>query len=208
MRKMEKWMTMIRKKLHIRKAVKKGRPGYLEYKLQMEILRTVIYFAIVAALFWLGYSQTHSNQNLLTVVAVVGCLPASKALVGVITRLPHRSMEKRLVREIREKSASLTMIYDLVLTSKEKIMPVECIAISGDKILGYTSSDKVDTAYAVKFVKEILAQNQISKTNMQLLHQYGDFLSHLEKMNKAVEGKESPKEQERQIANVILNISL
>ena len=61
----------------------KGEPGYLDYKRKAEIIRTVIYFALVAAIFILGYSQAHTRLNLMTVVAVLGCLPASKALVGV-----------------------------------------------------------------------------------------------------------------------------
>lgn len=60
------------------KKVEKGKPGYLNYKKKAEILRTVIYFAIVAAIFLLGYTQTHTRLNLMTVVAVLGCLPASK----------------------------------------------------------------------------------------------------------------------------------
>ena len=66
------------------KKVEKGLPGYLDYKKKVEIIRTVIYFGIVAAIFFLGYFQTDTRLNLLTVVAVLGCLPASKALVGVI----------------------------------------------------------------------------------------------------------------------------
>ena len=75
------------------KKVEKGKPGYLNYKKKAEILRTVIYFAIVAAIFLLGYTQTHTRLNLMTVVAVLGCLPASKALVGVITRFPYPSID-------------------------------------------------------------------------------------------------------------------
>lgn len=54
------------------KKVEKGKPGYLNYKKKAEILRTVIYFAIVAAIFLLGYTQTHTRLNLMTVVAVLG----------------------------------------------------------------------------------------------------------------------------------------
>lgn len=50
------------------KKVEKGKPGYLNYKKKAEILRTVIYFAIVAAIFLLGYTQTHTRLNLMTVV--------------------------------------------------------------------------------------------------------------------------------------------
>ena len=65
------------------KKIQKGKPGYLNYKRKVEILRTVIYFVIVLAIFALGYWQTHTRLNLLTVVAILGCLPASKALVGL-----------------------------------------------------------------------------------------------------------------------------
>ena len=54
------------------KKIQKGKPGYLNYKRKVEILRTVIYFAIVLAIFALGYWQTHTRLNLLTVVAILG----------------------------------------------------------------------------------------------------------------------------------------
>lgn len=53
------------------KKIQKGKPGYLNYKRKVEILRTVIYFAIVLAIFALGYWQTHTRLNLLTVVAIL-----------------------------------------------------------------------------------------------------------------------------------------
>ena len=53
------------------KKIQKGKPGYLNYKRKVEILRTVIYFVIVLAIFALGYWQTHTRLNLLTVVGDV-----------------------------------------------------------------------------------------------------------------------------------------
>lgn len=105
------------------KKQKKGTPGYLEYKKKIEIIRTIIYFLLVAAVYLLGYSQTHSNKNLLTVVAVVGCLPACKALVGVITRLPYPSINPERAREVKELCPHMTVVFDLVVTSRDKIMP-------------------------------------------------------------------------------------
>ena len=75
------------------KRIEKGTPGYLDYKKKVEIIRTVIYFLLVAAIFTLGYVQTKTRSNLLTVVAILGCLPAAKALVGVITTVRRRSEE-------------------------------------------------------------------------------------------------------------------
>ena len=66
------------------KKTEKGNAGYLNYKRKIEIIRTLAYFGIVIAMLLLGYFQTGTKLNLLT-VAIVGCLPASKALQGYYT---------------------------------------------------------------------------------------------------------------------------
>ncbi len=72
----------------------KGNAGYLNYKRKIEIIRTLAYFGIVIAILLLGYFQTGTKLNLLTVVAIVGCLPASKALQELLHAfLIVRSME-------------------------------------------------------------------------------------------------------------------
>ena len=102
------------------KRIEKGTPGYLDYKKKVEIIRTVIYFLLVAAIFTLGYVQTKTRSNLLTVVAILGCLPAAKALVGVITRFPYASVDQKLVHEVDTKAPHTTRVYDLVLTTRGK----------------------------------------------------------------------------------------
>ena len=59
----------------------KGTSGYLRTQKNYEILRTVLYFAISLSLFIAGRVTTGSRENLLTIVAVLGCLPACKSLV-------------------------------------------------------------------------------------------------------------------------------
>ena len=191
------------------KKCEKGTPGYLEDKLKAEILRTILYFLLVAAVYLLGYSQTGSNKNLLTVVAVVGCLPACKTLVGVITRIPHRSVKPELVKEVTEKCPHLYLLFELVVTSTEKIMPIDVIVISGDKVFGYTSDAKVDLDYAAKHIKNILVQNHFQDVSIKLMNQYKGFLARAEGLeNIAAVEKEDKKAHELKIANVIMNISL
>lgn len=187
----------------------KGTPGYLREKLKIEILRTAVYFAIVIAVFLLGYSQTHSKKNLLTVVAVVGCLPACKALVGVITRIPYKTVDPALADEIAAKSPHLTVIYDLVVTSTEKIMPIDCMVISHEKVFGYTSGKKVDLQETAAYLRKMLRQNDLPGVSVKMYDQYKSFLSIVEGLeNIAAVEKADTKEAERQTAHVIMNISL
>ena len=187
----------------------KGNPGYLHEKLKMEILRTLLYFAIVAGVFFLGYSQTHTRKNLLTVVAVVGCLPASKALVGVLTRIPYHTIDGALAQEIAAKTPHLTVIYDLILTSTEKIMPIDCMVIFGNTVFGYTSGKKVNPQYATSHVREMLRQSEMTGISVKIFDQYQTFLTRVEGLeNIAAVEKESPTGCEQRIAELILNLSL
>ena len=65
--------------------LEKGQPGYIKARKLRYLMLAVAEFAIVAAVFILGYMQTGSRMNLFTVAAAVGCLPAAKMLVEFIT---------------------------------------------------------------------------------------------------------------------------
>ncbi|MCU6746661.1 hypothetical protein OCV51_03140 [Faecalicatena acetigenes] len=191
------------------KRVQKGTPGFLDYKRKVEILRTIIYFGIVLLIFLLGYSQTHTRLNMLTVVAVLGCLPASKALVGVISRFPYHSVKEKLVKEVKAVTTHLTVGYDMIITSREKIMPIDCIVISGHTVFGYTHYSKVNVQEASRYIRSILVENQFSNANVKILNQYKAFLARAEGLNNiaAVEKKDT-KETEARILHTILNISM
>ena len=191
------------------KKTEKGTPGYLSHKKHMEIIRTIIYFGIVAAIFFLGYFQTKTRLNLLTVVAVLGCLPAAKALVGVIVRLPYRSADRKIVADLSEKAGHLTTCYDLVLTSTEKIMAVDCIVVSGSTIFGYTHYEKTDPEETQKHIKNILSEHGFTGFTVRILREYKGFLGRAEGLDHiAAVGKADTSGQDRKICSLLLNVSL
>lgn len=189
--------------------IKKGNPGYIEKRKQNRILKTVLQFGIVIALLILGVAQTNTRLNLLTLVAVLGCLPASKSLVEVIMLFPHHSIEMAKADEIREKTSDITAVYDLVFTSEKHIMPVDCVVISDNTICGYASNKKTDIAFAEKHVKQILYANQFTNVSVKIFDNYNAFVSRAGEMNKlAAKAGEGIKKKEEKIQQIILNISL
>lgn len=88
------------------KKKEKGQPGYIKWRKEKYLIGTIAEFAVVIALVVLGYVQTKTKLNLLTVVAVVGCLPASKMLVEFITIAPHQSIEKDIYQGNRGESVT------------------------------------------------------------------------------------------------------
>ena len=95
----------------------KGQPGYVKARKQKYLLGAVVEFAIVIAIFVTGYIQTGSRLNLLTVVAVVGCLPAAKMLVEFITMAPYKSIEEAKYQELEEKAPLMQWLYPGTLSA-------------------------------------------------------------------------------------------
>ena len=119
--------------------ITKGMPGYIRDQKKKRILITILLFGISIAVFLTGYLTTHTRNNLLTIVAILGCLPAARSAVGMIMLLPYRSFEEEKVREVEAAAAGILSAYDMVLTSSEKVMPVDVLLISRHLICGYVS---------------------------------------------------------------------
>lgn len=189
--------------------IQKGQPGYIKARKMRYLIWSVSEFGIVAALLILGYTQTGSKLNLFTVIAVVGCLPASKMLVEFITMAPHRSIAPSVYKELEEKAPLLPRCYDMVLTSTEKVMPLTAVVVCGNTVCGYAESDKTDEAKCAAHIKKMLEKNGYSKMTVKIFHDYGKFLARAEGMNNiASVEKLQGRERETAVRDLILMLSM
>lgn len=187
----------------------RGTAGYLKSRKRVLTGKLLLECGIIAALLILGYTQTGTRKNLLTIVAVVGCLPVSKTAVLLLTILPYKTTARTIVADLEEKAALLTRVYDTVLTSTEKIMPVDCFVISGNTICGYASHKKADPAYTADFVKQFLKQEGYEGISVKIFQDYHAFLTRAEGMNKiASVEKARAKELEQALQGILVNISM
>ena len=149
--------------------ITKGMPGYIKDQKKKRILITILLFGISIAVFLTGYLTTHTRNNLLTIVAILGCLPAARSAVGMIMLLPYRSFEEEKVREVETAAAGILSAYDMVLTSSEKVMPVDVLLISRHLICGYVSRTKVPPAEVEAYLARILKENHYDKVTVKIL---------------------------------------
>lgn len=115
----------------------KGTKNYLNTQKKYEIIRTILYFAISISLFVAGYIQTGRRANLLSIVAVLGCLPASKSAVGAIMFLRFRSCGSEAAEEIERHVQGLSCLYDMVFTSYKKNYVVSHMTVCGNTVCGF-----------------------------------------------------------------------
>ena len=189
--------------------IEKGQPGYFKSERNKLLAHTLGEFGSVVILLIVGYVPNGTKLNMFTLIAILGCLPASKALVELITIFPYKTIDAQKAEEIKAKAPLLTTAYDMVLTSQEKIMPVDAIVISGGTICGYSKIKKIKPEETASYIKKMLQENHFDKVTVKIFPDYVAFLSRAEGMNSIAEiEREDNRKKERRIRKTILTLSM
>lgn len=168
----------------------KGTENYLNTQKKYEVARTLIYFGISAALFIAGILQTKSRLNLLTVVAVLGCLPASKSAVSAIMFLRFQSCAPECAKKIKAHSQGLAVLYDCVFTSYKKNFRVSHLAVRGNTICGYTEDAGFPENDFYQHIGDILKLDGHKEATVKIFVSLPKYLERLEQM-KSLEDEEA-----------------
>lgn len=119
---------------------KQGEYEYYHQKRNWEIIKTLIYFAVPLSLLAAGYFATGTKANLLTLVAVLGLLPASKSCVSMIMYIRYHGCSQEnyvLMKDILE---NFLHAYGFVFTSYKKTYEVAGCIVKNGYIYGYLTN--------------------------------------------------------------------
>ena len=79
--------------------IRKGDYGYFRAEKKKQLLITFLLFAVPLGIFFSAWAYHGSRLTIWTVISVVGCLPACKALVNLIMILRCRPLDESLYRK-------------------------------------------------------------------------------------------------------------
>jgi len=178
--------------------INKGEYGYISARKKMTVIRTVVFFALCAAVFAAGYITTGSRNNLLTIVAVLGCLPASKSLVNTIMFMRAKgcspSAHDTIISaytggwdDIQDETVGKKMLqaYDLYMTSYKTNYPVSHITVCGSMVTGLLENAGADTMRECeKHIDEHLKADGYKNITVKI---YSDPVKYTERLNKLSE---------------------
>ncbi len=168
----------------------KGTKNYLKSQKKYEIMRTVIYFAISLTLFIAGWVHTGSRENLLTIVAVLGCLPACKSTVDMIMFLRYAGCKPEHADAIETHREGLTDLYDLVFTAYDKNYRVSHMTVRGNTICGFTDDDKMDEQAFYKHLDALLKKDNFKDTSIKIFKDIKKYTDRMEQL-KALPAEEN-----------------
>ncbi len=183
---------------------KKGEFKYSSYKKRYELIKTIIMFALSISIYIMGYVSTGSNKNLLTIVAVLGLLPASKSLVSTIMNFRVHEAGDELREEIDRALNGLSGLYNIYFTSYDKNYFLLHLTVCGDDIIGLCESKDFDE----KSFKEHLDKHiKIEKLETGVIKVFDDSKLYIKRLGE-INSSDRNKEPDRKLYDLLLNISL
>lgn len=155
----------------------KGTKGYLKTQKKYEIVRTCLYFAISLSLFVAGIIATGDKMNLLTIVAVLGCLPACKSAVNMIMILRYKGCSLTDEEKLSALPKELTQLWDLVFTTYDKNYAVDHGVIHGNTVIFYTTHSKMDEQTLYTHLQNALVLDGIKNVSFKVFTDLDKYMA-------------------------------
>ena len=140
----------------------KGQKGYRNYHKKTELLKILAGSAVI--LMFLGARMAVKEtawKNILTVSAILTVLPTANLASPFLAALPCKGPKEEFYRMLAPFEGQMVVLYDLILTSKEWIMPMDGILVHPSGVYTYCTSQKVKAAKAEAFFSGLFHSHRL-----------------------------------------------
>lgn len=140
----------------MQKKLEKGTFGYLNRNKIYVWKRAALMLSVPVVIFLAAWLVCKTRENVMTVVAVVGCLPGCNQVVRAILASRYSSINQAFWEQTEAAKGRLPVVYENVFTSYEKNYYVDVIAVCGKEALGYSSDPKLNPEEAAAHIQKML----------------------------------------------------
>lgn len=193
------------------KRIFKGQYGYIRQQKIWTGIRTIFLYGLSLSIFAIGMGVMGTKENLLTVIAILGCLPAGRSTVNMIMFLRAAGCSEKAKETIGECAGGLTELYDMFFTSYDKNYPVSHMAIKNNIVCGYSENVKTDIPACEKHLAAHLKQGGCKGAVVKIyddIEKYCEGLKNLRAQETAASSAEEDKRKELEILENLLAIAL
>lgn len=160
------------------KEIKKGNPGYLQYRKKMNLIKMLVAFGIVLVVFVAGIIATGTRNNIMTVMTVVLVLPAAKFAVGYIIVAKKTPATAEFMQSVKKNAGKLGVCYDLIFSNSKNLIGTQAVVVTDTDIFAYTSEQAAD-AELFKNSLEAFMKNDKLTVHAQLFKDEKQFLKRI-----------------------------
>ena len=176
--------------------LEKGTYGYLNRNKISAWKKSLLMLSVPIIIFLAAWTVSKTRNNVMTVVAIVGCLPGCNQIVRAIMASRYHSIDRSLYEETEKARGDRLALYENVFTSYEQTYYVDRAVISGRDIVGYSSDERMDAGKAQEHIRGILKNNSY-KQNVKIFKDRKAFLDRVRTLSAGEPEKVPFREDER-----------
>ena len=162
--------------------IRKGQYGYRDqHKKSRALLTGLFAVTIIAQLIARQLASEQAAKNILTVMAILTVLPMANPASPLLASWKYRTSERAFYEKARAYEGKCTMLYDLIVTTKEQILPLDAVAVHPNGVFAFCSNEKTDLSKAEKAVNALFQANKLDP-NVKLIRDPHAFFRRLDKL--------------------------
>lgn len=161
------------------KRYRKGQYGYRNYHRRTELGKVLSGAALILIqLLARAMADSSSWKNILTVTAILSVLPVANWASPLLASWKYKTLPEELYKKVSSHEGKSRMLYDLIITSREAIIPVDAAAVHPTGVYAYCTAKRLDTGKAECFLKDMFLSHQL-KMDVRLILDEEEFLNSL-----------------------------
>ncbi len=167
----------------------KGKFGYIKRSLRIEFIKALVMILLCVGIYYMGIYSTGSNANVLTFVAILGCLPFAKYFVNFVMLLKAKGCSKELYEELNPVDSNI--YYDLFFTTAKKNFQVSALYYKKKCLIMLSEDEKIDVQGLEEHLKGILKASGFENITIKVYLDKDKFIERLKELKELEEDSEN-----------------
>lgn len=182
----------------------KGEYEYVKDHRMRICIFTAFLFIISLSLYIAGYVTTKSNKNYLTIVAILGLLPASKSLVSVIMNFRIKVTDLTFKKEIESRIGNLIGMFHMYFTSYDSNFYINHLVITDNSLIGFSDDSKFDEKKFKDHLEKHMKIDGIENITIKVFNDKNTYFKRLDELNKITDSNNT----NTKLYNLLYSITL
>lgn len=165
----------------------KGEYGYRRNHRKMQVCMVAFGGAmILLQLAARNFTDSQAAKNILTVMAILSVLPTANIASPMLAAWRIKTPAGEFYEKVRIYEERCTILYDLIITSKEAIMPMDAVAIHPTGVYCYCTSGKIDGKKGETFLNGMFSEHRLA-SHVKIIKDETTFFHRLDSLKAASE---------------------
>lgn len=133
----------------------KGQYGYRDQHRRVQLAKVLFGAAMILVQAGArGFTDNEAVKNILTVMAVLSVLPTANVASPLLASWKYRTPPADFYEKVSAHKEKGLILYDLIVTSREQIIPIDAAVIHQKGVFALSGSGKLDVKKAEKYLND------------------------------------------------------